>query len=196
MHRRSVGALTALTLALTFILAACSSGTTTPPVDESAPSSVAQPDASAAPEESTAAGGGLDGTLTPGTTLDACEIVTTDDIKTATKSTAAIPAGALKESPTVLSPGQTECRYEADFGRIIVELTPEDGENLYDAAEGAYKDAAILPGIGDGAFNSDDNNRAFVWQGNVTVMLTMFVRGDLQQVDVATELGKAIVDKL
>ena len=77
-----------------------------------------------------------------------------------------------------------------------MELTPDDGENLYDAAEGAYKDAAVMPGIGDGAFNSDDNNRAFIWKDNVTVMLTMFVADPLTQVEVATDLGKAIVEKL
>jgi hypothetical protein len=201
MPRRSVGALSALALAVTFVLAACSSGSATSPVDSSAPSVVApetsaEPATSIGPEASTASGGGVDDTLTPGTTLNACEIVTSDDIKTATKSTGSIPAGTLKESPTVLSPGQTECRYEGDFGGIIVELTPEDGENLYDAAAGAYKDMAVLPGIGDGAFNSDDNNRAFVWKGDVTVMLTMFVGEGLEQADVASELGKAIVGKL
>jgi hypothetical protein len=191
-----MGALTALTLAVTFVLAACSSGTTTPPNDASAAPGVEAPASSAAPEESTAAGGGIDGTLTPGTTLNACEVVTTDDIKAATKFTGSIAAGTLKATPTVLSPGQTECRYQGEFGGIIVELTPEDGENLYDAAAGAYKDMAVLPGIGDGAFNSDDNNRAFVWKGNVTVMLTLFVGDGLEQAAVATELGKAIVDKL
>lgn len=195
MPRRSVGALTALILAVTFILAACSSGTTTPNGDVSPAPAVESPATSVAPEESTASGGGIDGTLVPGTTLNACEIVTPDDIKIATGFGGSVAAGTLKATPTVLSPGQTECRYEGEYGGIIVELTPEDGENLYDAAAGAYKDMAVLPGIGDGAFNSDDNNRAFVWKGNVTVMLTMFV-GDLEQSHVATELGKAIVGKL
>ena len=195
MPRRPVGALTALILAVTFILAACSSGTTTPNGDVSPAPAVESPATSVAPEESTASGGGIDGTLVPGTTLNACEIVTPDDIKIATGFGGSVAAGTLKATPTVLSPGQTECRYEGEYGGIIVELTPEDGENLYDAAAGAYKDMAVLPGIGDGAFNSDDNNRAFVWKGNVTVMLTMFV-GDLEQSHVATELGKAIVGKL
>jgi hypothetical protein len=77
-----------------------------------------------------------------------------------------------------------------------VALTPEDGANLYDAARGSYKDASDITGIGDGAFNSVDNDRAFIWKGKVTVMLTMSLAGDLQQLDVATKLGKAVVAKL
>jgi hypothetical protein len=57
------------------------------------------------------------------------------------------------------------------------------------------KDAADIAGIGDGAFNSDKNNRAFIWKEKVTVMLTMFV-GWAAQLQVATDLGKAIVEKL
>ena len=194
MPRRSIGALTALLL-LSLALVACGGGTANPITDTS-PAPAAESAAPVEPDASTATGGGIDGTLTPGTTLNACEIVTTDDIKAATRATTAIAAGTLEASPTVLSPGRTECTYEGAFGGIIVELTPDDGENLYDAAEGAYKDAAMMPGIGDGAFNSDDNKRAFIWKDKVTVMLTMFVAEPLTQVDVATELGKAIVEKL
>jgi hypothetical protein len=194
MPRRSIGALTALLL-LSLALAACGGGTANPTTDASAApaNETATP---VMPDASTATGGGIDGTLTPGTLLNACEIVTSDDIKAATKATTAVAAGTLELSPTVLSPGRTECAYEGEFGAILVDLTPDDGENLYDAAEGAYKDAAVMPGIGDGAFNSDDNNRAFIWKDKVTVMLTMFVADPLTQVDVATDLGKAIVEKL
>lgn len=194
MPRRSIGALTALLL-LSLALAACGGGTANPATDASA-APAADTAAPVAPDASTATGGGIDGTLTPGTTLNACEIVTSDDIKAATKATAVVATGTLELSPTVLSPARTECTYEGEFGGIIVELTPDDGENLYDAAEGAYKDAAVMPGIGDGAFNSDDNNRAFIWKDNVTVMLTMFVAEPLTQVEVATDLGKAVVEKL
>ena len=69
---------------------------------------------------------------TPGTALNACEILTADDIATAT-STEDVPDGTLEAAPTVLDEGRTECTYEGDFGRIIVELTPTDGANLYDA---------------------------------------------------------------
>ena len=73
---------------------------------------------------------------------------------------------------------------------------PEDGANLYDAARGAYKDASDITGIGDGAFNSRLNHRAFIWQDRVNVMLTMSLNGELEQLPIATELGKAIVAKL
>jgi hypothetical protein len=192
-----VGALGALLLIPAIALAACGGGT---PVTSSEPATAPSVEAPAATEatspESPVTGGGIEGTLTPGTDLGACEIVTSDDIAAATKVTGTVAAGTLEASPTVLSPARSECTYEGDYGRIIVELTPDDGENLYDAAAGAYKDAAPITGIGDGAFNSDDNHRAFIWQDKVTVMLTMFVGGDVTQLQVATDLGNAIVAKL
>jgi hypothetical protein len=198
MPRRTVGALGALLLIPAIALAACGGGTPAASGERPVAPSVEAPEATEAtsPEESPATGGGVDGTLTPGTTLSACEIVTTDDIAAATKTNGTVAAGILEASPTVLSPARTECTYEGDYGRIIVELTPDDGENLFDAAVGAYKDAAPIAGIGDGAFNSDDNHRAFVWKDKVTVMLTMFVGGGLTQLDVATDLGNAILAKL
>ncbi|HET9458199.1 MAG TPA: hypothetical protein VFO78_12705 [Candidatus Limnocylindrales bacterium] len=131
----------------------------------------------------------------PGTDLDACEILTPADIETAT-DTSGVAEGEFEATPTVLSPGHTECTYEGDFGGVIVALTPEDGENLYDAAAGAYKDMVLLEGLGDGAFFSADNHRAFVWQGNVTVMFTLFVNGDLDAATVAEAFGEAVVAKL
>jgi hypothetical protein len=96
---------------------------------------------------------------------------------------------------TSLSPGKTECTYEGDWGRLIVELTPEDGANLYDAARGAYKDASDITGTWDGAFNSAQNHRAFVWKGAVTAMFTMFLN-EAEQLDAAESLAKALVAKL
>jgi hypothetical protein len=139
--------------------------------------------------------GGVLDDKAPGTTLDACGIVTATDVGAATKTTG-VSAGTLKATPTSLSPGHSDCTYEGDFGRILVALTPEDGENLYDAARGSYKDASDITGTWDGAFNSEKNNRAFVWKGNVTVMFTMFLNGDLQQLPVATELARQVVGKL
>jgi hypothetical protein len=191
-----LGALGALLLIPAIALAACGGGTRVTS-SEPATAPVEAPVASQATlPESPATGGGIDGTLTPGTDLSACEIVTSDDIAAATKVTGTVAPGTLEASPTVLSPARSECTYEGDYGRIIVELTPDDGENLYDAAAGAYKDAAAIAGIGDGAFNSDDNHRAFIWQDKVTVMLTMFVGGDVTQLQVATDLGNAIIAKL
>jgi hypothetical protein len=168
-------------------LAACGGGGTTTPSTTPAASQAVESPASSEPDP---------GEPTPGTALKACELITADDIKTATKA-ASVDPGVGKDSPTSLSPGQTECAYEGDYGRIIVELTPEDGANLYDAARGAYKDAVDIGGLaGDGAFNSDGNNRAFIWKGAVTIMLTMFLDGELDQTAVATSLGQAMLDKL
>jgi hypothetical protein len=190
MHARSFGALGALIIAIALVLVACGGGGT-PTVSERP-----QPTAQATPAAEASMGGGIEGDLTPGTDLDACEIVTAADVKAATASTTDVASGTLEASPTTLSPGRTECRYEGEFGGILVALTPEDGANLYDAARGSYKDASDITGIGDGAFNSVDNDRAFIWKGKVTVMLTMSLAGDLQQLDVATKLGKAVVAKL
>jgi hypothetical protein len=136
-----------------------------------------------------------DGAATPGTVLSACEIVTADDIKAATRATT-VEAGTLKATPTSLSPGRSQCTYEGDYGRIIVELTPEDGANLYDAARKAYKDAVDVTGLGDGAFTSESNNRAFVWQGAVAVMLTTFFNGDADMAAISKDLATKVVAKL
>ena len=131
----------------------------------------------------------------PGTGLNACEIVTATDIAAVTDVDDVDP-GEFESTPTALSPGNSECTYAGDFGRILVDLTPEDGANLYDAAAGSYKDAAPIPGIGDGAFYSADNDRAFVWKGSVAIMLTIFVNGDLDPADVAEKLGKLALAKV
>lgn len=196
MPRRSIAALSALLMISAIAFAACSGGTAAPANGATSAPSIATADETASPDETAATGGGVEGNLTPGTSLNACELVTSDDVKAATKSTDVVAAGTLKQDPTSLSPGHTECRYEGEFGGIIVDLTPEDGANLYDAARGAYKDAADIAGIGDGAFNSDKNNRAFIWKEKVAVMLTMFVGGGAAQLQVATDLGKSIVEKL
>jgi hypothetical protein len=130
----------------------------------------------------------------PGTDLNACEILTADDIATATKADD-VADGALELAPTVLDEGRTECAYEGDFGRIIVDLTPTDGANLYDAAVGAYDDAKLYDGIGDGAFWSDKNNRAFFWKGSVTVMLTIFLN-DADPTTIAEDLGTLAIGKV
>jgi hypothetical protein len=195
MLRRSSAAIGALLLISAIVLAACGGGSTATGTAPSAAPATAAADEPTTPDATAATGGGVEGNLTPGTDLNACEIVTTADVAAAFNLKTPVAEGALKASPTILSPGHTECRYEGEYGGIIVALTPEDGANLYDAARGAYKDAADIAGIGDGAFNSDKNHRAFIWKDKVTVMLTMFV-GELSQMQVATDLGNAIIEKL
>jgi hypothetical protein len=134
-------------------------------------------------------------TSVPGTTLNACEILTAADLASATK-TKDVSEGELKSTPTSLSPGKSECMYEGDFGGVIVALTPEDGANLYDAAVGAYKDAALIDGVGDGAFYSADNHRAFIWKGKVTLMLTIFLKDGFDASAVSTALGQLALAKV
>ena len=130
----------------------------------------------------------------PGTKLNACEILTAEEIATTTGA-ADVADGALEAAPTTLDEARTECTYEGDFGRIIVDLTPTDGANLYDAAVGAYDGAELYDGIGDGAFWSDKNNRAFFWKGSVNVMLTIFLN-DADPSATAEELGKLAIGKV
>ena len=130
----------------------------------------------------------------PGTDLTACEILTADDIATATQADD-VADGAFEAAPTVLDEHRSVCTYEGDFGRVIVELTPTDGANLYDAAIGVYDGAELYDGIGDGAFWSDKNNRAFFWKGSVNVMLTIFLN-DADPVSTAEALGTLAIGKV
>lgn len=152
--------------------------------------------ASTAPSEEAAE---EDPAPTPGTALNACEIVTAEDIAAATGIDAAtIGSGELTESPTVLSPGHTECDYTGEWGGVIVSLTPEDGANLYDAARGSYDDASDREVTGaDGAFWSEDNGRGFFWKGAVAVMLQVGFLADGGDRDaIVTALGQAAIDKV
>jgi hypothetical protein len=130
----------------------------------------------------------------PGTKLNACEILTADEIASATGA-GDVPAGTLEDAATVLDANRTECTYQGDFGRIIVDLTPTDGANLYDAAVGSYDEADLYDGIGDGAFWAEDNHRAFFWKGSVNVMLTVFLNGADAQ-STAEELGTLAIGKV
>jgi hypothetical protein len=140
-----------------------------------------------------------DPALSPGTALDACEIVTAEDVASATGiDLATIGQGELTESPTTLSPGHTECDYTGEWGGVIVSLTPEDGANLYDAARGAYADASDREITGaDGAFWSDETGRGFFWKGAVTVMMQVGFLADGGDRDaIVTALGQAALDKV
>jgi hypothetical protein len=132
----------------------------------------------------------------PGTTLNACQIIDAEDVQAAFGLEEAVADGTFEADPTVLSPNHSECRYEGDFGRLIISLTPEDGANLYDAAHGAYDDLQEL-GLGDGSFYSDDTNRAFVWQERVAAMLSIHpVGSSLDSVAIAESLAEAMLAKL
>lgn len=187
---------TTLLLVLALVASACGAAaapaTDTPPTDAPAPTTDASPTAEPTAEPTS-------GALVPGTELDACEIVTAADIAAATGlDEADIPAGELSETPTSLSPGNTECRYTGDWGGLIVTLTPEDGVNLFDAARGSYADASDREVSGaDGAFWSEQNKRGFFWKGNVTVMLQMtHIASGGDRGEIVTAIGQAAIDKV
>ena len=202
MHPRILARGTALGL-LAIALVACgggSSGDAEPPVDVETTTAATAPDGAVAdPNEPADAGAVIyeEEVPVPGTTLGACEIVTPDDIRVALGLDAAVPAGTFEASPTVLSPGHSDCTYEGDYGRVLVSLTPEDGANLYDAAYGAYDGLEFIPGLGDGAFWSADTNRGFIWQDRVAVMLSVYpVERDAAGADLIKALGTAVIEKL
>jgi hypothetical protein len=184
-------------LAAAVVLAACGGGDTSP--DASQPASAAPSTApSTAPEVSAAASA----EATPGTTLTACEIVTAEDVTAVladlSGETITITPGESRETPTVLDPFGTECRYTGEWGGVIVSLTPADGANLYDAARGSYADAQDVetPGA-DSAFWSEDNSRAFFWKGSVNVMLQIgFLAVEADRAEVIKAIGAAAIAKL
>lgn len=183
------------------LAAACSSAAGAPGDDNDGNGGDPGADASQPAAESVAPSEGAEEepAPTPGTALTACEIVTAEDIAAATGLDASVIGdGELTESPTVLSPGHTECDYTGEWGGVIVSLTPEDGANLYDAARGAYDDASdrVITGS-DGAFWSDDNGRGFFWKGAVAVMMQVGFLADGGDRDaIVTALGQAALDRV
>lgn len=173
-------------LAMSLLVAACGGGPAPTQTPGSEPTTAPTTAATEAPN-----GGGEP---TPGTALNACQVITPADIEAITETTD-VAEGELKETPTSLSPGRTECTYAGDWGRVIVSLTPEDGANLYGAARGSYADASDITGPWDGAFNSQQNKRAFVWKGAVAAMFTLFPVG-MTQLELADGLANAVVAKL
>ena len=188
---------------LAFSLVACGGGAATPDEDLDVPApaaaSAAEAPSAADPNDPDAVGAIIyqEEAPVPGTTLGACEVITADDVKTAFGLAGPVGAGIFEASPTILSPGHTDCAYEGDFGRVLVSLTPEDGANLYDAAYGAYDGLQVIPGIGDGAFWAADTNRGFVWQDRVAAMISVYAYGgDVEELDVVSSLGQALIAKL
>jgi hypothetical protein len=134
-----------------------------------------------------------------GTELDACELVTAADIAAALDlAPADVAEGELTESPTSLSPGHTDCRYQGEWGGLSVSLTPEDGANLYDAARGSYADAADLEVAGaESAFWSADQKRGFFWKDAVTVMLQFsHITTGADIADATAAIGQAAMDRV
>ena len=184
-----------LVVILALALAACASSTASDPSAE--PVESAAPDA-ASPSASVAAD---DGVPEAGTDLTACEILTAADIEAALSLEPGTVDQAESElTPNVLSPGNSGCRYSGDdWGGVIVDLTPEDGANLYDAARGAYDDASDIVIVGtDGAFWSESTGRGFVWNGNVTTMIQIgfLVESGADRAAIAAVLLEDIASKI
>jgi hypothetical protein len=183
-------------VALAIMASACSataSGESAEP-DSTAP----QAPSSSAAASMPAASAEVPGAPAAGTQLDACEIVTPEDITAAFELEGIVDEGELTEDPTSLSPGHTTCRYTGDWGGLVVSLTPEDGANLFDAARGSYADASDREVAGaDGAFWSEDQHRGFFWKGAVGLMLQithLTAGGDFGEATVA--VGQAAMDRV
>lgn len=137
---------------------------------------------------------------TPGTALSACELVAPGDVEAALDLDAGtVDAGELELDPSVLDPAANECRYEGDWGGLIVASTPTDGVNVYDALVSAYGDEAEALEIGDGALWFEDNDRGYFLKGAVMVRLqfTHVVEGGLDSFrDPTIAIGEAAVAKV
>lgn len=184
-------------VAIAIVLSACGASAAAGSPDESAQPMTSETAAPASAEPSAPADDG--GPSVAGTDLNACEIVSAADVEAALAFAAGTVAeGELKEDPTTLSPGHSTCRYTGDWGGLVVSLTPEDGENLYDAARNSYADASdrVITGS-DGAFWSEHDKRGFFWKGAVTAMLQithLTAGGDYDEATVA--MGQAAIDKV
>lgn len=177
-----------LLLALLLGLAACAGG--------SPGASAGDPEPGGEPtrgEESQA------GEPTPGTSLTACQVVTAADIEaTLGLEPGTVSEGTLEEQPTVLDPATTECRYQDEsWGGLVVNLTPTDGLNTYDALVSVYGDDAEALDIGDGALWFEDSDRGYFLKGSVMffLQLTFLVDGTPFRVP-TIELGEAGIGRL
>jgi hypothetical protein len=184
-------------LVLTLLIAACGGG----PAGTQTPVTTSQPTQAAEPTDDGSDPGPAEPDATPGTALNACELVAPDDIEAALDLDAGtVEEGELTEEPTVLDPNRQECRYNADWGGLVVDLTPTDGLNTYDAVADTFgEDAESIDGIGEGALWFEDNNRGYFLQGSVMVLLqfTHLVDSDLDSFrDPTVALGEAAVNKI
>jgi len=151
-------------LAAVILLAAC--GTSPGASSGGQPSSGGAPSAPAARESAEP------GEPTPGTNLTACALVTAADIEAAlTLEPGTVAEGVHRETPTVLSPGSNECRYEGDdWGGLLVIVIPEDGVNNYDAVV-TTSEGGIEVDLGDASIWYPDSLRGFFLQGPVMILL-------------------------
>jgi hypothetical protein len=179
-------------LVVTATLAACSS---TPPAGSPTGQPTGQPSSQPTQPQETDAGD-----PTPGTDLSACELVTPADIEAALEYEAGtVDDGELVQQPTSLDAAINECRYTGDWGGLIVNSTPTDGVNVYDAVASAFGDEAEPLDIGDGGLWFEDDDRGYFLKGSVMVRLqfTHLTEGGLTSFrDPTVALGEAAVAKV
>ena len=185
-------------LVLTLLVAACGGGTaaTTGPGQ-----STAQPTQAAEQPEDTFEPGPAEADATPGTALTSCELVTPADIEAAVGLDAGtVDEGEFKETPDILDDYGNECRYNSDWGGLIVDVTPTDGVNTYDAVLDVFgEDAESIDGIGDGALWFEDNDRGYFIKGSVMVLLqfTHIAEGEFDSFrDPTVAVGEAAISKI
>jgi hypothetical protein len=191
MPRQSLALIVLVAVAVA--ISACSSSVAAPAATDS-PTVTATPMEEPSPTDEP-----VTGDPHPGTHLNACEIVTPVDIAAALEiDPTEVTRGELRETPTSLSPGHTDCRYSGDWGGLVVSLTPEDGANLFNAARKAYADASDRAVTGsDGAFWSADTKRGFFWKGSVTALLQfshLTTGSDFGEATVT--IGGAVIDRV
>jgi len=139
---------------------------------------------------------------TPGTALTACELVTPADIETAVGLDAGtVSDGELTVKGTTLDPAANQCRYDGDeWGGLIVNVTPTDGLNTYDAVHDVFgDDAEKISGIGDGAMWFPERDRGYFIKGSVMIMLqyTYLTEGDFDTYrDPTVSVGTAAVNRI
>ncbi len=186
--------------ALTAVLTACGTGSS--PATQPAGSQTAIASTEAA-EPTTAAGEPTPaaGEATPGTALTACEIVAPADIEAVLGLDAGtVEEGTLKQIGTTLDPAENECKYDADWGGLVVSVTPTKGVNTFNAVEKVYgDDAEKLTGIGDGALWFEDYDRGYFLKGSVHVLLqfTFIADNELTSFrDPTVALGTAAIAKI
>jgi hypothetical protein len=141
-----------------------------------------------------------DAAPTPGTMLTACDLVAPSDIEAALELDAGTVAqGQHTDDPTVLDPARNKCRYDDDWGGLVIEVLPTDGVNAFDAVADTFGDDAEDLPIGDGALWFEDNNRGYFLNGSVMVLLQFTHLTDSDSPsrrDLTVALGEAALAKL
>jgi hypothetical protein len=135
---------------------------------------------------------------TPGTELTACELVAPADIEAALSLAAgAVGDGTLEQAPTGIDDAVNECRYEGDWGKLIVNATPTAGASVFRSLAKVYGDSAEALDVGDGGFWFEDNDRGYFLKGSVMVFMQfVFIADGTKFREPTIALGEALIAKI